>query len=310
MMKYTIYKTTNLINGKFYIGQHITEDENDSYIGSGTYLSNAVNKYGKENFGKDILFIFDNFDDMNNKEIEIVDEEFISKDDNYNLSLGGHNPRDNVKTTKNRFNAIDKDGNIINIRNDDPRFLSRELVGNNTGKVSVRDINGITYLVNVNDSRYVSGELISTTVGQTHSKDICIEISKRNSNMVSCKDKNTNEEFYISKKDFDSDDDLVGIAHGIKMSESWCKNNSTNNIGKNNCMFRGYWLYNSLREESANALAAKLDTGSSGIKNWCKNNKVINNKSYSKSFFLQSLGTREDIVGKTTYDLGFGFESI
>ena len=45
-MFYLIYKTTNLINGKIYIGSHRTTDINDSYMGSGKYLLYALKKYG------------------------------------------------------------------------------------------------------------------------------------------------------------------------------------------------------------------------------------------------------------------------
>lgn len=53
-MDYYIYMTTNLINGKKYIGQHKGK-VNDSYLGSGTTITKAIQKYGKENFKKDIL---------------------------------------------------------------------------------------------------------------------------------------------------------------------------------------------------------------------------------------------------------------
>lgn len=58
-MTYTIYKTTNLLNGMFYIGKHQTEDPNDSYLGSGVYLKRAIAKYGKCNFKKEVLYVFD-----------------------------------------------------------------------------------------------------------------------------------------------------------------------------------------------------------------------------------------------------------
>ena len=83
-MFYTIYKTTNNINGKYYIGKHTTLDLDDTYIGSGTILKRAINKYGIDNFTKEYLFIFDNEEDMTNKEHELVSEEFNKEDTNYN----------------------------------------------------------------------------------------------------------------------------------------------------------------------------------------------------------------------------------
>jgi group I intron endonuclease len=49
-----IYKTINLVNGKFYVGQHFTSAD-DGYLGSGKYLKRAVKKHGKENFVRETL---------------------------------------------------------------------------------------------------------------------------------------------------------------------------------------------------------------------------------------------------------------
>ncbi len=86
---YTIYKITNLVNGKFYIGKHQTDNLNDNYFGSGKYLAKAIAKYGRENFKKEIVFVFNSEDEMNNKEKEIVNENFISSSLNYNAKVGG-----------------------------------------------------------------------------------------------------------------------------------------------------------------------------------------------------------------------------
>ena len=88
-MFYTIYKITNKINGKIYIGKHQTKDLNDGYMGSGKNLRRAISKYGIENFEKEILFQFDTEHKMNSKEAELVTEEFCLREDTYNLCPGG-----------------------------------------------------------------------------------------------------------------------------------------------------------------------------------------------------------------------------
>lgn len=88
-MYYTVYKITNLLNSKFYIGVHKTKDLNDSYMGSGKMISRAIAKHGLENFKKEYLAIFDNADDMFKLESELVNEEFVKSADSYNLTIGG-----------------------------------------------------------------------------------------------------------------------------------------------------------------------------------------------------------------------------
>jgi hypothetical protein len=88
-MYYTIYQITNKIDGKIYIGKHQTKNLNDGYMGSGKHLTRAQKKHGIENFTKDILFIFDNEEEMNLKESELVTEEFCLREDTYNICPGG-----------------------------------------------------------------------------------------------------------------------------------------------------------------------------------------------------------------------------
>lgn len=88
-MYYTIYKITNDTNNKIYIGCHKTKDINDNYMGSGTRIKMALKKYGIENFTKEILYIFDSPEEMFNRETMIVDDNFVLREDTYNLKIGG-----------------------------------------------------------------------------------------------------------------------------------------------------------------------------------------------------------------------------
>jgi len=88
-MHYIVYKIKNLANDKIYIGVHQTEDLNDGYMGSGTILQKAIEKYGKEKFKKEILFELNSEDEMFLKEAELVNEKFVQRKDTYNLMTGG-----------------------------------------------------------------------------------------------------------------------------------------------------------------------------------------------------------------------------
>lgn len=89
-MYYTVYKITNLINGKLYIGVHKTKDLEDDYMGSGKLIGRAKIKYGVENFKKEFIAIFDNPDDMFNMETELVNESFVQDKNTYNIKTGGY----------------------------------------------------------------------------------------------------------------------------------------------------------------------------------------------------------------------------
>ena len=56
MRQHYVYQTTNLINAKQYVGYHFGELD-DGYLGSGTIIQQALKKYGKENFEKEILYV-------------------------------------------------------------------------------------------------------------------------------------------------------------------------------------------------------------------------------------------------------------
>ena len=86
---YCVYEVKNKINEKVYIGFHKTHNLNDNYMGSGKAIIKAIEKYGIENFERRYIEIFDNIEDALKLEAEIVNEEFVQKDTNYNICIGG-----------------------------------------------------------------------------------------------------------------------------------------------------------------------------------------------------------------------------
>lgn len=129
-MYYLIYKITNVTNGKLYIGAHKTHDIDDGYMGSGKILKRAIEKYGLENFTKDILVLSESQSEMYSKEAEIVNEEWVNDPNTYNLKLGGEGGFDHIHSNseiqrENWKKAIDK---IKYLRGNDPAWVAKKSV--------------------------------------------------------------------------------------------------------------------------------------------------------------------------------------
>lgn len=91
-----IYKTTNLINHKYYIGMHSTNNLNDGYLGSGTRLWRSIQHYGKENFNVEIQEFLPNRESLRNREEELVNEEILKDPFCMNICKGGYGDFDNA----------------------------------------------------------------------------------------------------------------------------------------------------------------------------------------------------------------------
>lgn len=138
---FIVYKTTCLINNKIYIGVHETENPDvfDGYIGNSINIYNrrwaldhpkfpfhyAVIKYGIQNFKRETLFKFDTKKEAYDKEAEIVTEEFIKLNNNYNIAVGGDSP----KAKSYKVYQFDYNGNFV--REYDQIILAAKL--NNIG---------------------------------------------------------------------------------------------------------------------------------------------------------------------------------
>lgn len=161
-MKYIVYKTTCLVNNKIYVGVHQTKNPEifDGYLGRGLYVNHskyiknpiapfhyAVKKYGFENFKREILFVFDSREAAYNKEAEIVDEEFILRDDTYNVAVGGlGRPR-----ASRQIYQFDFDGNLI-------ATYESAIAASKTIGVNISNINGA-----IHDKRTSAGSLWAAT---------------------------------------------------------------------------------------------------------------------------------------------------
>ena len=155
-MFYTIYKITNKRNNKFYIGMHKTTNLNDGYMGSGKLIKRAIKKYGIENFNKEILFIFDNEEDMKLKEKELV----VLNEMSYNLLEGGTGGFGFLN--KNKLNNLNKDKKEIYQK------VSNSLKGRKNKEASERlKIRHQEGLVNYN-----------TFSGKHHTEETKLKISK------------------------------------------------------------------------------------------------------------------------------------
>lgn len=84
-----LYKITNTLNGKIYIGSHSTNNPNDSYMGSSKYLNQDIKKFGLENFTKEILSYYNSTEDLALAEAEVVNKDFVKRNDTYNVQIGG-----------------------------------------------------------------------------------------------------------------------------------------------------------------------------------------------------------------------------
>ena len=88
-----IYKITNLITGRIYIGQ--TNNRQRSYMGSGKVIKLAIKKYGKENFKKETVVE----GDFNRELTDALEKHYIrlynsnNKKVGYNLDGGGRKNR-------------------------------------------------------------------------------------------------------------------------------------------------------------------------------------------------------------------------
>lgn len=109
-----IYKITNTINNKSYIGRRKCIKNKlgllHRYWGSGSYIKNAIKKYGKENFIKEYLDFAMSDEELDKLEILYI-EKFGTYKNGYNQTVGGEHFRgeiSNIKSIREKQSAWSK----------------------------------------------------------------------------------------------------------------------------------------------------------------------------------------------------------
>lgn len=124
-IKFIVYLTVNIVNKKIYIGVHKTiEGKFDNYIGCGvittqpnTYKNSktafqyAVNKYGVKSFLRFTLYEFDTEKEAYEMEKMIVTEEFVKRENTYNMVVGGG--KDSINIQKKKIYMYNLDGEFV-----------------------------------------------------------------------------------------------------------------------------------------------------------------------------------------------------
>ncbi|NMC60393.1 MAG: GIY-YIG nuclease family protein [Candidatus Methanofastidiosa archaeon] len=88
-MIHYVYITTNVVNGKQYIGDHSSNNLNDNYLGSGVAFRKAIKKYGKENFTKQILELFNTKEEAEGAQLFYIERFNTLIPNGYNISPSG-----------------------------------------------------------------------------------------------------------------------------------------------------------------------------------------------------------------------------
>lgn len=154
-MFYYLYQITNLVNNKIYVGIHKTNDMSDGYMGSGKVIKRAIEKHGIDNFQKVILETFENSEAMYACEKEIVTEEFLSRNDVYNLRRGGYGGFDYINdTSKNLYG-----------KNGQPGYGGENLHKSITVKRMKQQGRYLEYVNKISNTlieKHASGEIVSS----------------------------------------------------------------------------------------------------------------------------------------------------
>lgn len=205
-----IYKTTNLLSGKYYIGMHSTDDLNDGYLGSGSRLRYSIRKYGKENHKREILEFCDSRETLIERETEIVNLNEIAKEECLNLCVGGTGGSQSPEIQRRWINAgkaafTKKLKEDINFKND---FCQK--ISNSMKKLWTND----------NYRNQHLDRLANNFKGKKHTEETKEKL--RNITLELCKD----EKFRMTRANYGEKNGMYGSARFGSLNPMWGKKHS------------------------------------------------------------------------------------
>lgn len=306
-MKYYVYKITNKINGKIYIGFHgcVCDFLEDNYYGSGCLIKKALKKYGKENFEREVLFSYDSEEEAKGKEREIVNEDFLKQDNVYNVALGGYgggligetNPFYGKKHTDKTLQILSDKGKERTHTEESKKKIgesvrSSEKYKEGISKRKKRPKKERVKVIKSKEEKSINHSNARKRWIQEHPEEHKQAMEKINKNPEK-----------IEK--------TAQKHRGMKRSKEACKNISISLIGKNkgkdNKEFIGYYITPFGKFESLESASIASGCCKIAVRDRCRiknGNKVgLTSVVTDKSGKLT-----KDMVGKTWKELGWGFE--
>jgi len=238
-----IYKTTNLINGKIYIGKD--KHNNPKYLGSGKSLQYAIKKYGSENFKKEILEYCNSEEQLCQCEIKWINlYNSMDRSIGYNMTEGGKGGNTRILYSDSEIDEY-KTKLAIGVRNSEKYNNS---VKNKTGKTRPEHSKKLKEL-------YATGKLIPHNLGKVTSNETRRKISAANFGKK-LSDEHRNKiasSKYKPIDQFDMNGNFIKTYHSIKYASE------ENNIGRDSiygcCIGKykqggGYkWKYSNLTKK-------------------------------------------------------------
>lgn len=161
-----IYKTTNLLNGKIYIGKKKGKFT-ENYKGSGKYLKNSINKYGEENFKVEVIEYCETLEEQNKKEKYWITYYKNQNAEIYNIADGGDGgdifsclPEEQLQNIKDYISYCSKNG-ICGVKGTHLSMQakqnhSKSMIGKNKGKIWITNGTNCKHILPEELEKYIS----------------------------------------------------------------------------------------------------------------------------------------------------------